>query len=122
MERYKKLYTYLLNNGSRWITQKEICDNIEGYYYHDRKNDKAPMIREDMKLINEDTNCNFIVVCKKYCFKIGNREETKAYRNERIRRLKAQVKMLKDIDFKINRDKHYDLLKQEFYDIFEITN
>lgn len=122
MERYEKLYKYLLNNGGRWITQKEICANIEGYTYHDRKNDKAPSIREDMKIINEDINCHFIVVCKNYCFKIGNREETLKYRFERIKRLKAQVKMLKDIDFKIHRDNHYDLLKQEFYDIFETNN
>lgn len=121
MERYEKLYNYLLKNRGRWITQKELCENL-GYQYHDRNNDKAPMIREDMKLINEDTNLNLIVVCNKYCFKIGNKDETIAYRNERIRRLKAQVKMIKDIDFKIHRDNHYDLLKKEFYDIFEIDN
>ena len=79
MERYEKLYNYLLKNRGRWITQKELCENL-GYQYHDRNNDKAPMIREDMKLINEDTNLNLIVVCNKYCFKIGNKDETIAYR------------------------------------------
>lgn len=122
MERYEKLYNYLLTRVGHWTTQREICENVEGYVYHTRNNDRAPTIREDMKLINADTNIHFIVVCKNYCFKIATKEEYKAYRNERIRRLKAQVKMLKDIDFKYSRDNHYDMLKQEFYDIFETTD
>lgn len=121
MERYEKLYNYLLKNGGRWITQKELCDNV-GYRYHDRNNDKAPTIREDMKLINSLPEFNLIVVCKDYCFKIASKQEYIDFRNERIRRLKAQVQMIKDIDYKYNRDNHYDLLKKEFYDIFEDDN
>lgn len=122
MERHEKLYDYLLQNGTRWVSQKEICNNITGYRYHERNNDRAPTIREDMLLINSLPDFNFIVICKDYHFKIATMEEYKEYRNERIRRLKKQVKMIKDIDFKYHRDNRYDLLKEEFYDIFKTND
>lgn len=118
MNRYEKLYYYLLANSNRWVSQKEICEKIEGYRYTERKNDKAPSIRQDMLIINSTPEFSKIVICNKYQFKIATLEEYKDYRNERIRRLKAQVKMLKDIDYKHGIDGTYNLLLDTFNEVY----
>ena len=50
--------------------------------------------------INESQEYEKIIVSKNYMFKIATIEDYKKERNFHIRKLKNQVKMIKDMDFK----------------------
>lgn len=118
MERKQKLYDLLLSQPNHWFTQKEICDNISGYTFKDRKNDKCSAIRADKNEINADRHFEKIITMKNYCFKIATKEEYIAERNAHIRRLKEQVKIIKDMDYKNRINNSFDLLLQEFISSF----
>ena len=101
-ERQKSLYNLLNSDTSKWFSQKEICDAISEYKYNDRKNssDKCSAILQDKMTINESQEFEKIIVSKNYMFKIATIEDYKKERNFHIRKLKSQVKMIKDMDFK----------------------
>ena len=103
-ERQKSLYNLLNSDTSKWFSQKEICDAISDYKYNDRKNssDKGSAILQDKMTINESQEYEKIIVSKNYMFKIATIEDYKKERNFHIRKLKNQVKMIKDMDFKYN--------------------
>ena len=101
-ERQKSLYNLLNSDTSKWFSQKEICDAISDYKYNDRKtsSDKCSAILQDKMTINESQEFEKIIVSKNYMFKIATIEDYKKERNFHIRKLKNQVKMIKDMDFK----------------------
>ena len=114
------LYNLLMAAPDKWWTQREIVDNVEGYsYLHYRtKNDKCPMIREDVLWINNNVEFKKIVVVDKYRYKIATKEEARAYYKKRINRLKTQVEMIKDLEFKMLADGHYDFLEKEWHESY----
>ena len=109
------LYNLLTAAPDKWWTQKEICEWVEGYTYKERPNDRCSKIRNDMLLINENTEFEKLIVCKDYCFKVATDEETIEYVKERIRRLRAQAKQIKDIRYKIYRNGKMNLFTDEIW-------
>ena len=104
------LYKYLKANTDRWVSQKEIVDNVEGYTYHERANDRCPAIRDDKIAINESLETDKLVVMKNYMFKLATREEYLEERAKHIRKLKNQVKQIQDLDYKADRNNFGKLL------------
>jgi hypothetical protein len=109
------LYNLLTAEPDKWWTQKEICDWVEGYTYKDRPNDRCPQIRHDMLLINEGQEFEKLIVCKDYCFKVASDQETIEYIKDRIRRLKAQAKQIKDIRYKVYRNGKMNLFTDKIW-------
>lgn len=105
-----KLVKLLESLPEHWFTQKEICDNVEGYTYTVRNNDRCTDILRDKNEINAEPSFKKIIVCKKYKFKIATREEYLEERTKHIRRLKNQVKIIKDMDYKNGLNWTLDLL------------
>lgn len=99
-----QLYNLLKSNPDKWFSQKEICDAVDGYEYVERDNDRCPAIRIDKNEINANDRVDKIIVMKNYCFKIGTLEEYTEERAAHIRRLKNQVKFIKDMDAKFERN------------------
>ena len=105
-----KLVKLLESLSDHRFTQKEICDNVEGYTYTVRNNDRCADILRDKNEINAEPSFKKIIVCKKYKFKIASREEYLEERAKHIRRLKNQVKIIKDMDYKNGLNWTLDLL------------
>lgn len=105
-----KLIKLLESLSDHRFTQKEICDNVEGYTYTVRNNDRCADILRDKNEINAEPSFKKIIVCKKYKFKIASREEYLEERAKHIRRLKNQVKIIKDMDYKNGLNWTLDLL------------
>lgn len=105
-----KLIKLLESLSDHRFTQKEICDNVEGYTYTVRNNDRCTQILRDKNEINSEPSFKKIIVCKKYKFKIASREEYLEERTKHIRRLKNQVKIIKDMDYKNGLNWTLDLL------------
>lgn len=112
------LYNLLNAAPNKWWTQKEICDNCEGYVYKYRNNDKCPEIRRDMIIINNNQEFEKIVVCKDYKFKIATKEEAFENYMLHVRRLKNQVKILDDLSFKMKRNGHFDIIGEKYHSPF----
>ena len=108
-----KLYNLLKTEPDKWFSQKEIADAIEGYEYKERENDRCPTIRDDKNEINASLEVDKIIVMKNYKFKIGTKEEYLEERKKHVRRLKQQVKIIQDFDFKVNRDGHGKLISNK---------
>jgi hypothetical protein len=68
-----------------------------------------------MLLINEEQEFEKLIVCKDYCFKVATDEETIEYIKDRIRRLKAQAKQIKDIRYKVYRNGKMNLFTDEIW-------
>lgn len=111
------LYNFLSSDPGRWFTQREICENVEGYTYCERNNDRSPCIRDDKLVINASPEVDKIVVMKNYCFKIGTVDEYKQERAKHIRRLKNQVQEIQNMDFKYDRHGQMNLVG-EIYEAF----
>lgn len=105
-----KLVKLLEALPDHWFTQKEICNNVEGYTNTVRNNDRCTDILRDKNEINAEPSFKKIIVCKKYKFKIATREEYLEERAKHIRRLKNQVKIIKDMDYKNGLNWTLDLL------------
>lgn len=108
-----KLYNLLKSEPDKWFSQKEIADSIDGYEYKERANDRCSAIREDKNEINASLEVDKIIVMKNYKFKIGTKEEYLEERRKHVRRLKQQVKIIQDFDFKVNRDGHGKLISNK---------
>lgn len=108
-----KLYNLLKSEPDKWFSQKEIADAVEGYEYKERENDRCPTIRDDKNEINASLEVDKIIVMKNYKFKIGTKEEYLEERRKHVRRLKQQVKIIQDFDFKVNRDGHGKLISNK---------
>ena len=108
-----KLYNLLKTEPDKWFSQKEIADAVEGYEYKERANDRCPTIRDDKNEINASLEVDKIIVMKNYKFKIGTKEEYLEERKKHVRRLKQQVKIIQDFDFKVNRDGHGKLISNK---------
>lgn len=118
INRARKLYKILESNQNKWFTQEEIHNFINDYNYHDRDNDKCPTIREDVKLINSLPEFEKVVVVKRYKYKIATKEEYLEYRAGRIRRIRAAVKLVRDIERKYKTHNHLDLISEVFNNVF----
>lgn len=112
------LYNLLNAAPDKWWTQKEICEWCAGYNYVERPNDRCSEIRGDMLIINNSPEFEKIIVCKNYCFKVATEEETKHYLFARIRRIKEQVKQIKALRYKMQRDGHNDFIKEEWWESY----
>lgn len=96
----------------RWVSQKEIANNVEGYTYIERPNDRCSQIRQDKIAVNNAKDVNEIIVMKNYMYKIASECEYKEERLAHIRRLKRQVEQVKDMDFKARRNNTMNLLPE----------
>lgn len=108
-----KLYKLLKSEPNKWFTQKEICEAIKEYEYHDRNNDKCPTIREDKLAINQSLEVDKIVVMNKYQFKIGTKEEYLKERVKHVNRLKRQKEQIENMDYKYNLDNQGKLISNK---------
>lgn len=118
VKRALALYELLMSAPSLWWSQKEICRRIDAYRYIDRDNDRCPAIREDMLYLNSLTNIEKIVVCSNYEFKVASKNEVESYYRKRIKRLKSQVKQLKDLELKMRRDQHGDIIDNKWWETY----
>lgn len=113
-----ELYTLVESAPDKWWNQREVTDFVQGYTYVLRNNDRCADIRNDMLYINSLPEFEKIIICKNYHYKIATREELKEYYNARIRRLKNQVKQIKDLEFKMKRNNHLDLITNEWWETY----
>lgn len=113
-----ELYTLVESAPDKWWNQREVADFVQGYTYVLRNNDRCADIRNDMLYINSLPEFEKIIICKNYHYKIATREELKEYYNARIRRLKNQVKQIKDLEFKMKRNNHLDLITNEWWETY----
>lgn len=116
------LYNLLMTAPDKWWSQEEIYNWVEGYKYINRNNDRCPTIRNDMLWLNNNAEVEKIIVCKNYQFKIATKEETREYYKARIRRLKNQLKQIKDLEFKIHADGHFDFIDEVWLESFAEDN
>ena len=108
-----KLYNLLKSQPNKWFTQKEICEAIKEYEFHDRPNDKCPTIREDKLAINQSLEVDKIVVMDKYQFKIGTKEEYLKERIKHVNRLKRQKEQIESMDYKYKLDNQGKLISNK---------
>lgn len=113
-----ELYTLLESAPDKWWSQREVTDFVEGYTYILRNNDRCSEIRKDMIYINSLPEFEKIIICKNYHYKVASKEELKEYYNARIRRLKNQVNQIKDLEFKMRRNNHLDLITNEWWESY----
>lgn len=101
-----KLYNYLkdLPKGA-WATQRDIYNNVGGYEWHDRKNDCCCSIWTDIEIINSSPETHYIIVVKKYKYKIATEEEAKKYRDNLKYKALRKLKRAWLIDEKMSHDK-----------------
>lgn len=109
-ERQWSLFRLLNSQPDKWFTQKEICEQVKGYEFNDRPNDKCPSIRTDKLAINASEEVDKIIVMNNYCFKIGTEAEYRLERRKHVLRLKNQKKEIENMDFKYSKDKQGRLL------------
>lgn len=126
------LYNYLKANTDRWITQKEICENVKGYQWHERKNDNCPMIREDKLVINNSDEVDKIIISYKYQFKIATTyDEIMDEYNIHKQRLLQQAKQLSALKHKMRKNLQGKIISnqgkemtedskaKQFYEVYE---
>ena len=65
----------------RKTTQREICDNVEGYEWNDDEkcHDHCPAIWNDIKDINLSYETDKLIISDKFEYWIGSEKETKAF-------------------------------------------
>lgn len=119
--RQENLYNLLLSQPDRWFTEKEICDAVEGYEYHDdpkHSTTHCASIFTDKNDINDSNVKDKIIVMKKHCFKIANYDEYRHERMMHIRKLKFQVARVKAMDHKYGIDGTQDIFEEVFHETF----
>ena len=112
--RQKDLYNLLEMFPNKWFTPEDIVYGVKGYEWNENAYDNCPAIRRDKIALNNSNEVPHIVVMKNRAFKIATEKEYKRERNAHIRRLKNQVKEIKDMDRKYGLDRQYA------YDIDEL--
>ena len=105
----------------KWWSQDEVVNWVEGYDYYPHRpegTDKAPEIREDVLVLNGNTEIDKIIVVNRYKYKIANKEEAVIYMKKRVNRLRSQVEQINNLRFKMLRDGHKDILADKWWETY----
>ncbi len=95
------------------LTQKDICDNISEYVYNERPNDKCPMIWSDVDFINHSLEVEKIIVVDKFTYRIGTRDEAKAYAEKLLIGAVKKFKRYWSVENKIRKDGQGKLISNQ---------
>lgn len=82
MSRENALYEYLIKNydEDKYISKYEICKDLSDYYtYNPEDTRMCREIESDVLKINFSANFDKIIVSSRKGYKIGNKEQIKAY-------------------------------------------
>lgn len=82
MSREKALYEYLIKNydESRYISKYEICKDLSEFYNYNPNDTRiCREIESDVSKINFSGDFDKIIVSNRKGYKIGNKEQIKAY-------------------------------------------
>lgn len=108
------LYNYLNKcfeeNPGRWVSPKEIYNNVSGYIWDDKAYDKCKGIRNDKKFINSQLEIDQLIVMKDRNFKIATKEEAMEEIGQHYRRLIEQRKEIDNMQRKYKLDGQFKLL------------
>lgn len=120
VKRAYDLYDLLMTEPNKWFTQEEIVNNCKGYKFYDRskKMDRCPDIRLDVLFLNAEADIEKIVVISRYRYKIADKKEVDRYYYGQIKRLKQHAKQLKDLEYKMRRDGHGDIIDHRFWETY----
>ena len=115
------LYNLLMTAPDKWWSQDEVVNWVDGYDYYPHRpegTDKAPEIREDVLVLNGNTEIDKIIVVNRYKYKIANKEEAVIYMKKRVNRLRSQVEQINNLRFKMLRDGHKDILADKWWETY----
>ena len=109
--RQEKLVEYLRTDTTRQFTQKEICENVEGYRYTNDIRNHCSEIWGDVEEINNDPENNVFIQYKKYKCKIATSSEVEKMIDKKM------VNALKEFKRYWKLKKKYGDQNALFYDI-----
>ena len=113
------LYKLITREPNRWFTQLEIYGKVSGYVWSVGTHDNCSSILADIHRINADPKYEQIILIKDNKFKVADDEELRIYRNKHIKKLKKQVEIVKNIDYKWKLNNQGKVLEEdEFYKTF----
>lgn len=113
------LYKLITSEPNRWFTQLEIFGKVGGYVWSVGTHDNCASILADMHKINADPKYEQIILIKDNKFKVADDEELRIYRTKHIKKLKKQVEIIKNIDYKWKLNNQGKVLEEdEFYKTF----
>lgn len=108
------LYNYLdkcfKEDPARWISPREIYNNVPGYIWNEKAYDKCQAIRDDKKFLNSQDEVDQLIVMKDRYIKIGTKEEVIQERDEHLKRLINQAVQIKNFNHKYRLDGQFKLL------------
>ena len=123
-ERQKAFYEFIYNESfinHKKVTQKEICEKFPNdYHYIERQNatDRCAKIWVDVNAINQSAEIDNIIICKKYNYWIGSKEETESYkRSYWFKDVAPRLKRYWNIVKKIKKDGQGHLVENDASDI-----
>lgn len=117
--RRELLYELITSDPNKWFTQLEIYRKVGGYVWSVGTHDNCASILADMHKINGDPKFEQIILIKDNKFKVADDEELRIYRIKHIKKLKKQVEIIKNIDYKWGLNNQGKVLKEEeFYKTF----
>lgn len=94
MSREQALYNFLIQNYSedRYISKYEICQNLSEYYFYNPDDTRiCRIIENDVSKINFSAEFDKIIVSNKKGYKIGNKEQIRAYISRLYKRDKKSL-------------------------------
>lgn len=103
-----QLYRFLKKKAkeNRYISKKEICDNLKKYYeYKEEQKRLCRSIERDVRIINDSNEIQKIIVSNSEGYKIGNKEEVENYLKKRFLRDLKSLKLDWKISKKVKMDK-----------------
>ena len=109
-----RLYNYLNKcfeeDSTRWVSPREIHDNVCGYIWDSKAYDHCKGIRNDKKIINALDEMDKIIVMKNRYFKISTKEEAIAEMEQHYKRAMTQLWEYSNINHKYKLDGQFKLL------------
>lgn len=114
-----RLYDLIKANttlGKEPLTQKQICDVLPEYYHYSERTgatDKCTMIWSDVNFINTHDEVEKIIVCDKFTYRIGTKEESEKYMGAFMRKALLALKRYWNIKNKIDADGQGKLISDQ---------
>ena len=108
--RAEAMYAYVIAQGGRRVSKREIFENVDGYEWLASASDKCPTIRMDMKYVNANPDHDVLIVFEKQQYYAANKkDEARKYYNRKVTSLKTIVEELNVLRRKMMRDGQFDL-------------
>lgn len=125
-ERADALYSYLINNQDRYVSQEELCavfPNLFPYIPNNKGTTANRNIWDAVQLINDSIDeYTLIVVTKRRSYKLATKEDANKYLAREFKNLGKKAKRLHHIKRKMQKDGTADLTSLLSGDTLEFLN